>query len=132
MLLCRGGGAAVAKTLDLIKTLLQPSLNLEVKRLCDSYRHIFDMAASNILENTGDTVPSATLHLLIAKMLDEVRRIQWMVGVVLSGGRWSQKGSDMCVVFVQAKLESDVCCIWYLYRLSRAMCMVNMSFLPRR
>jgi len=69
---CRGGSAAVAKTLDLIKTVLQPSLNQEVANLCDSYRRIFDMAASNINENTGDTVPSSTLQMLIVKMLEEV------------------------------------------------------------
>ena len=63
----------MAKTLDLIKSVLQPSLNMEVKRLCDSYRNIFDMAASNINENTGDTVPSSTLQMLIVKMLEEVR-----------------------------------------------------------
>lgn len=67
-----GGGASVAKTLDLLKAVLQPSFNMEVKRLCDDYRHIYTMAASNIRENTGDTVPQSTLKLLIMKMIEEV------------------------------------------------------------
>lgn len=45
---------------------------MEVKRLCDDYTHIYAMAASNIRENTGDTVPQSTLKLLIMKMIDEV------------------------------------------------------------
>ena len=69
-----GGGASVAKTLDLLKAVLQPSFNMEVKRLCDDYRHIYAIAASNIRENTGDTVPQSTLKLLIMKMIEEVQK----------------------------------------------------------
>ena len=68
-----GGSASIAKTLDLLKAVLQPSFNMEVKRLCDDYKHIYAMAASNIRENTGDTVPQSTLRLLIIKMIEEVR-----------------------------------------------------------
>ena len=68
-----GGGASVAKTLDLLKAVLQPSFNMEMKRLCDDYKYIYAMAATNIRENTGDTVPQSTLKLLIMKMIEEVR-----------------------------------------------------------
>lgn len=70
--LARGGGASVAKTLDLLKAVLQSSFNSEVKRLCDDYLHIFTLAAVNIRENTGDNVPEATIKLLVCKMLEEV------------------------------------------------------------
>lgn len=69
----RGGGASVAKTLDLLKAVLQSSFNMEIKRLCDDYLHIFSLAATNIHENTGDSVPEATLKLLVCKMMEEVR-----------------------------------------------------------
>lgn len=62
----------MAKTLDLLKAVLQPSFNMEVKRLCDDYKYIYAMAASNIRENTGDMVPQSTLKLLIMKMIEEV------------------------------------------------------------
>lgn len=62
----------MAKTLDLMKAVLQPSLNMEIKRLCDDYKQIFAMAATNIHGNTGDTVPPSTLQNLIGKMLEEV------------------------------------------------------------
>lgn len=68
-----GGGASVAKTLNLLKAVLQPSFNMEMKRLCDDYKHIYAMAVRNIGENTGDTVPPSTLRLLIMKMIEEVR-----------------------------------------------------------
>ncbi len=68
-----GGGASVAKTLDLLKAILQSSFNLEVKRLCDDYLQIFNVAAQNIRENTGDNVPDATLKLLVVRLLEEVR-----------------------------------------------------------
>ena len=41
-------------------------------RLCDDYLSLYCRAASNIRENTGDTVPEATLRLLVNKMLEEV------------------------------------------------------------
>ena len=69
---CRGGGASVAKTLDLLKAVLQSSFNMEVKRLCDDYQHIFSQAASNVRDNTGDSVPDATIRLLVCKMIEEV------------------------------------------------------------
>lgn len=62
----------MAKTLDLLKAVLQPSFNMEVKKLCDDYKYIYSMAATNIRENTGDTVPQSTLKLLIMKMVEEV------------------------------------------------------------
>ena len=62
----------MAKTLDLLKAVLQSSFNMEVKRLCDDYLHIFTQAAANIRDNTGDSVPEATLKLLVCKMLEEV------------------------------------------------------------
>ena len=46
---------------------------MEVKRLCDDYKYIYAMAAANIRENTGDTVPVSTLRLLIMKMIEEVK-----------------------------------------------------------
>lgn len=67
-----GGGASLAKTLDLLKAVLQPSFNMELKRLCDDYKYIYAMAAANIRENTGDTVPVSTMRLLIMKMIEEV------------------------------------------------------------
>ena len=63
----------MAKTLDLLKAVLQTSFNREVKQVCDDYRHIFNLAANNIRENTGDNVPDSTLKLLVCKMLEEVR-----------------------------------------------------------
>ena len=63
---------SVAKTLDLMKAVLQSSFNMEVKRLCDDYLSIFTLAASNIRENTGDNVPEATLKMLVCKMMEEV------------------------------------------------------------
>ena len=63
---------SVAKTLDLMKAVLQSSFNMEVKRLCDDYLNIFTLAASNIRENTGDNVPEATLKMLVCKMMEEV------------------------------------------------------------
>ena len=63
---------SVAKTLDLMKAVLQSSFNMEVKRLCDDYLNIFALAASNIRENTGDNVPEATLKMLVCKMMEEV------------------------------------------------------------
>ena len=42
-------------------------------RLCDDYLQLYCQAAANIRENTGDTVPEATLRLLVNKMLEEVR-----------------------------------------------------------
>ncbi len=68
----RGGGASVAKTLDLLKAVLQSSFNMEVKRICDDYQHMFSQAAANIRDNTGDSVPDATIHLLVCKMIEEV------------------------------------------------------------
>ncbi len=68
----RGGGASVAKTLDLLKAVLQSSFNMEVKRVCDDYLHMFSQAAANIRDNTGDSVPDATIHLLVCKMIEEV------------------------------------------------------------
>lgn len=62
----------MAKTLDLLKAILQSSFNLEVKRLCDDYLQIFNAAAQNIRENTGDNVPDATLKLLVCRMIAEV------------------------------------------------------------
>ena len=90
----------MAKTLDLLKAVLQPSFNMEVKRsvslpsscfsslspssplspslppslsrLCEDYHSIYRQAADNIRENTGDMVPEATLRLLVSKMLEEV------------------------------------------------------------
>lgn len=62
----------MAKTLDLLKAVLQPSFNMEVKRLCDDYTRIYALAASNIRDNTGDTVPQSTLNQLTMKMMDEV------------------------------------------------------------
>ena len=41
-------------------------------RLCDDYLSLYCQAAGNIRENTGDTVPEATLRLLVNKMLEEV------------------------------------------------------------
>ena len=41
-------------------------------RLCDDYLSLYRQAAGNIRENTGDTVPEATLRLLVNKMLEEV------------------------------------------------------------
>lgn len=70
--LSRGGGTSVAKTLDLLKAVLQPSFNQEVKRLCDDYLQIFTLAAGNIRENTRDNVPEATLRVLVHKMMEEV------------------------------------------------------------
>jgi deoxynucleotidyltransferase terminal-interacting protein 1 len=69
----RGGGVNVAKTLDLLKAVLQSSFNMEVKRLCDDYLQLYSQAAANIKENTGDTVPEATLRLLVNKMLEEAQ-----------------------------------------------------------
>jgi len=63
---------SVAKTLDLMKAVLQSSFNLEVKQLCDDYLSIFGLAAANIHENTGDNVPESTLKLLVCKMMEEV------------------------------------------------------------
>ena len=63
----------MAKTLDLLKAVLQTSFNREVQQVCDDYRHIFNLAANNIRENTGDNVPDSTLKLLVCKMLEEVR-----------------------------------------------------------
>lgn len=60
----------------MLKAVLQPSFNMEVKRLCDDYTHIYAMAASNIRENTGDTVPQSTLKLLIMKMIEEVSDLE--------------------------------------------------------
>ena len=71
-LLHRGGGPSVAKTLDLLKAVLQPSFNQELKRLCDDYVQIFTLAANNIRENTRDNVPEATLRVLVHKMMEEV------------------------------------------------------------
>ena len=68
----RGGGPSVAKTLDLLKAVLQPSFNQEVKRLCDDYLQIFTLAAGNIRENTRDNVPEATIRVLVHKMMEEV------------------------------------------------------------
>lgn len=62
----------MAKTLDLMKAVLQASFNMELKRLCDDYFSLFRQAATNIRENTGDDVPEATLRLLVCKMLEEV------------------------------------------------------------
>ena len=70
--LSRGGGPSVAKTLDLLKAVLQPSFNQELKRLCDDYLQIFTLAAGNIRENTRDNVPEATLRVLVHKMMEEV------------------------------------------------------------
>ena len=82
----RGGGASVAKTLDLMKAVLQSSFNMEVKRLCDDYLGIFTMAASNVHSNTGDSVPDPTLKLLVCKMLEEVcGRGLLSVGVAVGG-----------------------------------------------
>ena len=69
----------VAKTLDLMKAVLQASFNMELKRLCDDYFSCFRQAATNIRENTGDDVPEATLRLLVCKMLEEVSGV---------GGAW--------------------------------------------
>ena len=44
------------------------------RRLCDDYLQLYSQAAANIKENTGDTVPEATLRLLVNKMLEEVRK----------------------------------------------------------
>jgi len=33
----RGGGVSIAKTLELLRAVLQTSFNQEVKQLCDSY-----------------------------------------------------------------------------------------------
>ena len=41
-------------------------------RLCDDYLQLYCQASANIRENTGDTVPEATLRLLVNKMLEEV------------------------------------------------------------
>ena len=82
----RGGGASVAKTLDLLKAVLQSSFNMEVKRLCDDYLHIFSLAASNIRENTGDSVPEATLKLLVCKMMEEVEQEVSLRTVYVWGG----------------------------------------------
>ena len=71
----RGGGPSVAKTLDLLKAVLQPSFNQELKRLCDDYMQIFTLAANNIRENTRDNVPEATLRVLVHKMMEEVLSI---------------------------------------------------------
>ena len=62
----------MAKTLDLLKAVLQPSFNQELKRLCDDYLQIFTLAAGNIRENTRDNVPEATLRVLVQKMMEEV------------------------------------------------------------
>ena len=62
----------MAKTLDLLKAVLQPSFNQELKRLCDDYLQIFTLAANNIRENTRDNVPEATLRVLVHKMMEEV------------------------------------------------------------
>ena len=62
----------MAKTLDLMKAVLQPSLSMEIKRICDDYKQLFDKAAGHIRENTGDTVPQDTINLLVSKMLEEV------------------------------------------------------------
>lgn len=69
----------MAKTLELLKAVLQSSFDLEVKQLCDDYLHMFQLAAHNIRENTGGDVPISTLKMLVCSMLDEVRR-----GVVCS------------------------------------------------
>lgn len=64
----------MAKTLDLLKAVLQSSFNMEVKRLCDDYLQLYRQAAANVRENTGDTVPEATLRLLVNKMLEEAQQ----------------------------------------------------------
>ena len=51
---------------------LSLSLSLSLCRLCDDYLSLYRQAAGNIRENTGDTVPEATLRLLVNKMLEEV------------------------------------------------------------
>lgn len=69
---CRGGtGVNVAKTLDLLKAVMQSSFNQEVKKLCDDYYKIYGVAAGNVHDNTGDSVPPSTLRLLVCKMLEE-------------------------------------------------------------
>ncbi|KAL5478170.1 hypothetical protein EMCRGX_G025062 [Ephydatia muelleri] len=67
----RGGGVSAVKTLDLLKTVLQPSLNLKIKTVCDDYLKILSSAAMNMRENTGDVVPEPTLKVLVSKMLEE-------------------------------------------------------------
>ncbi|XP_019851143.1 PREDICTED: uncharacterized protein LOC105312495 [Amphimedon queenslandica] len=72
---CRGGaGVSVAKTLELIKAVLQTSFNQELKKLCDDYLQIFSIAAANINDNTNDTIPDSTLKILVMKMLEEAQQ----------------------------------------------------------
>ena len=60
---------SIAQSLPLSLSL---SLSLSLCRLCDDYLSLYRQAAGNIRENTGDTVPEATLRLLVNKMLEEV------------------------------------------------------------
>ena len=39
----RGGGASAVKTLDLLRTVLQPSLNLKIKNVCDDYLKVWEV-----------------------------------------------------------------------------------------
>ena len=85
----RGGtGVGVAKTMELLKAVLQSSFNAEMKNLCDDYfkvsslcnhchvsslvDQIFSLAAANISENTTETVPESTLRTLVCRMMEDV------------------------------------------------------------
>ncbi len=71
---------------------------MEVKRLCDDYMHIFSQAASNVRDNTGDSVPEATIRLLVCKMIEEVC-VGVCVGVCYSLSLQAQQG------YIQGKWE---------------------------
>jgi hypothetical protein len=87
---CRGGaGVGVAKTLDLLKAVLQTSFNQELKKLCDDYMKIFSVAAHNINTNTGDNIPNSTLKLLVFKMLEEAQQ-------GYQHGKWEFPSGQVC------------------------------------
>ncbi|XP_077996471.1 uncharacterized protein LOC144449770 [Glandiceps talaboti] len=71
-----GGCINPAKSLDLLRAVLQTSINKDIKKVMDKYRQYFDAAAQNVKENYGDkAVTEASILSTFQEALEQAKDI---------------------------------------------------------
>ncbi|XP_070572423.1 deoxynucleotidyltransferase terminal-interacting protein 1-like isoform X2 [Ptychodera flava] len=71
-----GGCINPAKALDLLRAVLQSSINKEIKKVMDRYRQYFDAAAQNVKENYGEkAVTEANIMSTFQDALEQAKEV---------------------------------------------------------
>ncbi|RDD46517.1 Deoxynucleotidyltransferase terminal-interacting protein 1 [Trichoplax sp. H2] len=71
----RTQSASSTRALELLRSTVQYSFNKEIMKLCEENLMLYEIAAKNIRENTGDNITRDDIYALIRKSLDESKRM---------------------------------------------------------